>query len=133
MSVVARAATLEHRGLVSVDFGKITLSMAIETATLENKTAAPVQAVALGALHTRKRRMLVKWLKGRGRIWTHKEMHFLLAALPHQRQGVQSGARLQGRMKDIREGLFGLDEDTVQLELSRGCGGNDVNLIALMG
>src|SRR5579872_4588023 len=115
MSVVAQAASLEHRGLMSVDSGKITLLMAIEAAAFEDKTAAPVQAVALSTLHTGNGRMLMKWLKVRGRIRAHKEMHFLLATVPHQCQRVQSEARLHRRMQDIRKGLLSCNGDAVQL------------------
>jgi hypothetical protein len=86
--VVAQAASLQHRSLVSVDFGKVTLLMATETATFEDETAAPVQLVALCALHAGNRRMLMKWLKGGGRIRTYKEVYLLLAACPRQYQGV---------------------------------------------
>ena len=79
---MAHAALLEYGGFVSMDFCKILLAMAIETAAFEDKTATPVQAVALGALNARNRRMLVKGLKGYGRIRTDKKMHFLLAAIP---------------------------------------------------
>jgi hypothetical protein len=41
MSVVAHAAALEHARIVSMDSAKIVTLMAIETATFENKTAAP--------------------------------------------------------------------------------------------
>ena len=133
MSVVTHAATLEHRGLVSVDLGKITLLMAIEAATFEDKTAAPVQTVALCALHAGNRRMLVKWLKGRGRIRTDKEMHFLFAAVPQQNQRVQAGGRFQCGVKHVWKGLLGLNYETVQLEFSRRCCGNHIDLSALMG
>jgi hypothetical protein len=66
----------------SVDLRKTITLMAVETTAFENKTATPVQTVALSALHARNRRMLVKRLKSRRRIQTNKEMHFLLAALP---------------------------------------------------
>ena len=88
MRVVADPALLEHRRLVSVYLRKTIPLMAIETSAFEDKTAAPVQAVALGALHARNRRMLVKRLKSGWRIRTNKEMHFLFAALPHQNQRV---------------------------------------------
>ena len=42
MRVVAYAALLEHRGIVSVDLRKTITWMAIETATFEDKTATPV-------------------------------------------------------------------------------------------
>ena len=93
MSVVAHAALLEHGGLVSMDLRKIITLMAVETAAFENKTAAPVQTVALGALHARDRRMLVKGLKRGWRIRTDKEMYFLLAAVPQQNQRVQARGR----------------------------------------
>jgi len=82
MCVVAHAALFEPGRVVSMDFRKIIAPMAIETAAFEDKTATPVQAVALGALNARNRRMLVKGLKGYGRIRTDKKMHFLLAAIP---------------------------------------------------
>jgi hypothetical protein len=63
-----------------MDFREIIVPMAIETAAFEDKTPTPVQAVALCALHARNWRMLVKRLKGRGRIRTDKKMRFLLAA-----------------------------------------------------
>ena len=50
MRVVAHAALLEHGGLVSMDLRKIITHMAIETATFCDKTATPIQAVALGTL-----------------------------------------------------------------------------------
>ena len=92
-----------------MDLGKIISAMAVETAAFEDKTATPIQAVALSALHTRNRRMLVEGLKGRGRIRTNKEMHFLFAALPEQNQRVQARGRLQCGVKHIRKRLFGLD------------------------
>ena len=106
--------------------------MAIETAAFEDKTATPIQTVALGALHARNRRMLVKRLKRRGRIRTDKEMHFLFAALPQQNQRVQARGRFQCGVKHVWKGPFGLDE-AVQLEFSRRRGGNQINLPAYMG
>src|SRR5712691_8517030 len=88
MRVVADPALLEHSGLVSVYFRKTVPLMTIETAAFEDKTATPVQTVALGALHARNWRMLVKRLKRGRRIRINKEMHFLFAALPHQNQRV---------------------------------------------
>jgi hypothetical protein len=41
VSVMAHAASLQHPGIMSVDSGKPVALMAIETATLENKTATP--------------------------------------------------------------------------------------------
>ena len=82
MRVVTYPALLEPDRIVSMDLGEVIRLMAIETAAFEDKTATPVQAVALSALHARNRRMLVKRLKRRRRIRTNKEMHFLLAALP---------------------------------------------------
>ena len=133
MRVVAHAALLEHGGLVSMNLRKLITLMAIETATFKDKTSAPVQTVALGALHTRYRRMLVKGLKRGWRIRTYKEMHLLLAAVPQQNQRVQARGRFQSGVKHVRKGLLGLDKDTVQLEFSRWCGGNQINLSALMG
>ena len=115
MRVVAHAALFEPGRIVSMDFRKIIVPMAVETAALEYKTAAPVQTVALGALHARNRRMLAKRLKARWRVRTYKEMHFLLAALPQQNQRVQTRSRLQRSVKRIWKGLLGLDECTVQL------------------
>ena len=128
MRVVAHAALLEAGRVVSMDLGKIVTLMAVETAAFEGKAAAPVQAVALSALHTGNRRMLVKRLKNRGRIRTHKEMHFLFAALPQQNQRVLAGGRLQCGVKHIRKGLLGLDGYTVKLKFSRWRGGNQVDL-----
>ncbi len=88
MRVMADPALLEHSRLVSVYLRKTITLMAIETTAFEDKTATPVQTVALGALHARNRRMLVKRLKSGWRIRTNKEMHFLFAALPHQNQRV---------------------------------------------
>lgn len=116
-----------------MDLRKIIRFMAIEAAAFEDKTAAPVQAVALGALHTRNRRMLVKRLKGCRRIRANKKMRFLLAALPLQNQRVQARRRLQCGVKHIWKGLFGLDQDTVELEFTRRGGGNQINLSAYMG
>ena len=109
MSVVAHAALFEPGRIVSMDFRKIIVPMAVETAALEYKTAAPVQTVALGALHARNRRMLVKRLKRRRRIRTNEEMHFLFAAFPLQNQRVQARGRLQCGVKHMRKRLFGLD------------------------
>ena len=69
-----------------MDSVKTVALMAIETATFEHEPAAPAQAVALGALHTGNRRMLVKGLKVCGRIRAYKKVHFLFAALPYQDQ-----------------------------------------------
>ena len=91
MCVVAHAALLELGGLVSMDLRKIITHVAIETATLCDKTATPIQAVALGTLYARNWRMLMKRLKGRWRIRTNKEMHFLLAALPLQNYRMHAG------------------------------------------
>ena len=88
MRIVAHTALFEDGGLVSMDLRKIITLMAVETAAFENKTTATVQTVALGALHTRDRRMLVKGLKRGWRIRTNKEMHFLFAAVPQQNQRV---------------------------------------------
>jgi len=82
MCVVAHTALLEPDRIVSMDLGKIITLMAVETAAFKDKTATPVQTVALGALHARKRRMLVKRLKCRRRIRTNEETHFLFTALP---------------------------------------------------
>ena len=133
MCVVAQATLLEPGGIVSVDLRKIIRFMAIETAAFEDKTATPVQAVALGARHARKRRMLVKRLKARGRIRTHEETHFLFAALPQQNQRVQARQRLQCGVKHVWKGLLGLDEGAVELEFSRRRRGNQINLSAWMG
>ena len=133
MSVVAHPALLEPGGVVSVDLRKAITLMAVETAAFEHKTATPVQTVALGALHARNRRMLVKRLKRRRRIRTNEEMHFFFAALPLQNQRVQARGRLQCGVKHIGKRLFGLNQDTIQLEFSRRRGGNQVNLPALMG
>ena len=116
-----------------MDLGKIITLMAIETAAFEDKTAAPVQTVALGTLHARNRRMLVKRLKRRRRIRTDKEMHFLLAAFPQQNQRVQARGRFQCGVKHIWKGLLGLDHDTVQLEFSRRCSGNQIDLPGCIG
>jgi len=91
MCVVAHTALLEPDRIVSMDLGKIITLMTIETAAFEYKTATPIQTVALGTLHTWDRRMLVKRLKGRRRIRTDKEMHFLLSALPQEDQRVRAG------------------------------------------
>ena len=109
MCVVADAALLEPGGVVSVDLRKAITLMAVEAAAFEHKTATPVQTVALGALHARNRRMLVKRLKRRRRIRTNEEMHFLFAAFPLQNQRVQARGRLQCGVKHIRKRLFGLD------------------------
>src|SRR5258708_6754534 len=133
MCVVAHPALLEPGGVLSVDFRKAITLMAVETAAFEHKTATPVQTVALGALHARNRRMLVKRLKRRRRIRPNKESHFLFAALPLQNQRGQARGRLQCGVKYIVKRLFGLNRDTVQLEFSRRRRGNQVNLPALMG
>ena len=86
MCVVAQAASLEHGRLMRVNLGEAILSMAIKTAALEDKPATPVQLVALAALHVLNRWMLMKRLKGRGRIRANEEMHFLLSALPQKNQ-----------------------------------------------
>src|ERR1700676_2674775 len=128
MCVVTHAALFEPDRIVSMYLGKIITLMTIETAAFEDKTSAPVQTVALGTLHTRDRRMLVKGLKRGWRIRTHKEMHFLLAAVPQQNQRVQPWGRFQCGVKHVRKGLLGLNYETVQLEFSRRCGGNQINL-----
>jgi hypothetical protein len=86
--------------------------------------------VALGALHIGNRRVLVKGLKTCRRIRAYKKVHLLLAAFPHQYEGVQSGLGFQGGVEDIRERLFAPDEGAIQLEFSRGCSGNDIDLVA---
>ena len=63
--------------------------------------------------------MLTEGLKFRRRIRADKEMHFFFAALPQQRQGMQSGACLQRGMQDIRKGLLRFDRRAVQLQLTR--------------
>src|SRR5579862_3036229 len=133
MRVVAYPALLEHGGLVSVDLRKTIPPMAVETAAFEDKTATPVQTVALGTLHTRNRRMLVKRLKRRRRIRTNKKMHLLFAAFPEQNQRVQAGWRFKRSVKHIWKRLFGLDRDTVQLEFPRRRSGNQIDLPAFMG
>jgi hypothetical protein len=116
-----------------MDLGKIITLMAVETAAFEDKTATPIQAVALSALHTRYRRMLVKRLKRRWRIRTNKEMHFFFAAFPLQSQRVQALGRFQNGVKHIGKGLLGLDQDTVQLQFSRRRGGNQIDLAGWEG
>ena len=133
MGVVAHPALFEPGRIVSMDLRKIIVPMAVETAAFEDKTATPVQTVALGALHTRNRRMLVKRLKRRRRIRPNKEAHFLFAAFPLQNQRMQTRGRLQCGVKHIGKRLFGLNQDTVQLESSRRCGGNQIYLPACMG
>ena len=86
MCVVAHTALLEPDRIVSMDLGKIITLMTIETAALKDKTTAPVQTMALGALHARNRRMLVKRLERRWWIRANKKMHFLFAAFPQQNQ-----------------------------------------------
>jgi len=95
MSVVAQAALLEHGSLVSVDLRKIISPMAIETPAFEDETTTLIQAMALRTLHGLNRWMLMKWLKGFGRIRTNEETYFLLTALPHQNQRVQARGYLQ--------------------------------------
>ena len=133
MCFVAHAALLEHGGLVSMNLRKLITLMAIETATFKDKTSAPVQTVALGALHTRYRRMLVKGLKRGWRIRTYKEMHLLLAAVPQENQRVQARGRFQCGVKHIWKGLLGLDKETVQLEFSRRRRSNQIDLSGCKG
>ena len=127
MCVVAHAAAFEQGRLVSMNLREVILLMAIETATFEDKTATPIQLVALGALHARNRGMLLKRLKVRGRIRTHKEMHFLFAPLPHKNQRVHARAGLHAGVKNLWKRPFGFDDDPVHLEFSRWCSGDQIN------
>jgi hypothetical protein len=77
--------------------------------------------------------MLVKELKAHGRIRADKKVHFLPAALPHQRECVQSGRRLQRGVQDIRERLFVLDRCAIELQPSRRRRGNYIDFAALVG
>src|SRR5580698_105897 len=79
MRIVAHAALLEHHRIMSMDLGKPGALVTIETATLENKTSALVQRVALGTLYIGDGRMLVKRLKAAGRIHAHKKLHFFFS------------------------------------------------------
>src|SRR5262249_2300096 len=106
MCVVAQAAPLEHCRLMRVNLGETILSMAIKTATFEHKTATPVQFVALAALHVLNRWMLMKRLKGRGRIRTNEEMHFLLSAFPQKNQRMHAGRGFDRGVKDIGKWPF---------------------------
>jgi hypothetical protein len=63
--------------------------------------------------------MLVTGLKTHGRIRAAEEARFLAAALPHQRERVQSWHRLQRGVPDIREWLFVLDRSAFELQLSQ--------------
>ena len=130
---MADPALLEHSRLVSVDLRETVTLMAVETAAFEDKTTTPVQAVALGALHARNRRMLAKRLKSGRRIRTNKEAHFLLAALPHKNQRVHSRGGVHPGVKHVWKGPFGFDENPVHLEFSRRCGGDQINPPAFMG
>src|SRR5882672_9512032 len=94
MCVVAHTTLFEPGRLVRMDLRKIITLMAIETAAFEDEPSTPIQAVALGTRNARNGRMLVKWLKRRGRIRADKKMHFLLAALPQQSQRVQARGSL---------------------------------------
>jgi hypothetical protein len=133
MCVVAHAALLESGGVVSMDLGKVILLMAIETAAFEDKSAVPVQTVALGTLHPRNRRMLVKGLKRRRRIWSNEEVHFLFAAVPQQNHRVQARRRFQCGVEHIRKGLLGRDGDTIELEFSRRRRGNQIDRPGCVG
>ena len=133
MCVVAHPALLKPDRIVSMDLREVITLVTIETPAFKDKTTAPVQTMALGALHARNRRMLVKSLKRRRWIRTNKKMHFLSAAFPLQNQRVQASGRFQCGVKHIRKGLLGLDGDTVQFELSRRCGGNQIDLPGCIG
>ena len=101
MRIVARTALFEHYRIMSMDLGKPIPLVTIETATFEHKTATLIQAVTLGALHARNRRMLVERLKVRGRIRANKETHFLLAALPRENQRVHAWGGVHAGMQHI--------------------------------
>ncbi len=108
---VAHAALARSDGWL-VEYGSsqnASRLMAIETAAFENKPAAPIQAVALGAWHVRNRRMLMKQLKAGGRIRTDKEAHFLSSSLPQQGQRARARWNFECRVKYIRKGPFGLN------------------------
>jgi hypothetical protein len=128
MGIVARTALLEHRGLVSMDFGKSSALVTIEAATLENKTSALIEPVTLGTLHIGNWRMLVKRQKAGRRIHPHKKLHFLFSAFPRQDQRMQAGWKLQRRVKHVREGLIDLEQGPIQLELSTRRRRNHVHL-----
>jgi hypothetical protein len=132
MCIVAHTALFEPDRIVSMGLGKIITLMAVETAAFKDKTATPVQAVALCALHAWKRRMLVKSLKCCRRIRTNEEMHFLFAAFPLQSKRVQAGGHFKSGVKNIWEGLFGLDDATVQVEFPRWRRGYHINLAGFM-
>jgi hypothetical protein len=74
-----------------MDLRRIITPMAIETDTFCDKTATPIQAVALSALYVQDRRMQVKRLKGRWRTRAGQKMHFLFAAPRPQDQRIKPG------------------------------------------
>ena len=86
VSIMARSALLEDCRFVSVDLREPRRLMTVETAALENEAPPRIEPVALRALDSRNRRMLMKRLvTGRG-IRAHEEPHFFPAALPRQNQ-----------------------------------------------
>ena len=86
MGVVAEPALTQNAGVMSVDFGKSRLLVAIETAALEVEASAASEFVTLRALDTRERRMLVKRLESGRRIGAYEKRNFFSAAFPHQRE-----------------------------------------------
>jgi len=128
--VVTRAALFEHPNLMAMDLGESGAFMAVETATLENKTTTTIQTVALSTLHAGQGRMLAKRLKAGGRILADKELHLSLSAVPRQNQCMQAGGRLERGVKYVGEWLAGLKRDTVQLECPAWSGGDQINLTA---
>jgi hypothetical protein len=118
MGIVAHTALLEHDRLMSMDLGKPSALMTIEAATLENKTSALIEPMALGTLYIGNRRMLVKRLKAGRWIHPDKKLHFLFSTFPRQDQHMQAGCKLQGRVKHVRERLIDLEQGPVQLEFS---------------
>ena len=82
MRIVAHTALLEHYRLMSMDLGKSGPLVAIEAATLKNKTSALIYPVTLRTRHVGNGRMLMKRRKAVGRVLAHKKLHFLFPAIP---------------------------------------------------
>ena len=81
---MAYSALLEDRRFVSMDFREPGLLMTVEAATLKNETSTRIESVALCALNSRNRGMLMKRLIAGGGIGTDKKSHFFSATLPCQ-------------------------------------------------
>ena len=133
VGVVAHTAILKNVHRVGMNLREIFFLVTVETAAFETETTAAADAVTVRALDARRWRVLGEGLVLRRRVLADKEIHFLAAPLPNQRQGMLARVSLRRSMKNVGEGFFRNHWHAVELELPRRRGGHDVNFAGSEG